>query len=36
LRWLPFSSRFTFFAFLPYGFTPIDDFVLRACLITTE
>jgi hypothetical protein len=29
---MPFSNSFTFSVLLPYGFTPIDDFVLRHML----
>jgi hypothetical protein len=31
-RWLSFISSFTFSALLPYGFTPVDYFVLRRML----
>jgi hypothetical protein len=30
--WLSFSISFTFSALLPYGFTPVDGFVLRRML----
>jgi hypothetical protein len=30
--WLSFSISFTFSALLPYGFTPVDGFVVRRML----